>query len=65
MVADTSKKLFTISQAMPGLKVKYSGLGANATVYYGQSLIDKLTTFNDFKHIKRQLSTRETTINMK
>ena len=28
-----------------GIKVKYSGLGANATVYYGESLISKFTTY--------------------
>ena len=28
-----------------GLKVKYSGLGANSSVYYGQSLIDKFTSY--------------------
>ena len=28
-----------------GLKVKYSGLGASGSVYYGQSLLDKLTSY--------------------
>ena len=28
-----------------GIKVKYSGLGADATVYYGESLISKFTTY--------------------
>ena len=38
-------KTFTISSGnAAGLKVKYSGLGADATVFYGQSLIEKLTS---------------------
>ena len=47
------------------MKVKYSGLGADATIYYGQSLIEKLTTFltNTLNTSSGQLSTRETTIN--
>jgi len=47
------------------LKVKYSGLGADATIYYGQSLIEKLTSFltETLNTSKGQLSTRETTIN--
>ena len=41
-----TNKTFTISSGnAAGLKVKYSGLGADATIYYGQSLIEKLTSF--------------------
>ena len=42
----STNKTFTISSGnAAGLKVKYSGLGADATIYYGQSLIEKLTSF--------------------
>ena len=42
-----------------------NGLGSNATIYYGQSLIEKLTTFlTDTLNVSSgQLSTRENTIN--
>ena len=40
MRADTTNSTFTITSGnAAGLKVKYSGLGADATIYYGQSLI--------------------------
>ena len=47
------------------LKIKYSGLGADATIFYGQSLIEKLTSFltETLNTSSGQLSTRETTIN--
>ena len=66
MSADITNKTFTISTGdAAGLKVKYSGLGADATIYYGQSLIEKLTSFltNTLNTSSGQLSTRETTIN--
>ena len=66
MVADISNKIFTITSGnAAGLKVKYSGLGSDATIFYGQSLIEKLTSFlNDTLDTSNgQLSTRETTIN--
>ena len=66
MAADVSNNTFTITSGnAAGLKVKYSGLGADATVYYGQSLIEKLTTFlsDTLNTSNGQLSTRETTIN--
>ncbi|MDA9657550.1 flagellar filament capping protein FliD [Alphaproteobacteria bacterium] len=66
MSADVANKTFTITSGnAAGLKVKYSGLGADATVFYGQSLIEKLTTFltNTLDTSSGQLSTRETTIN--
>ena len=66
MSADISNNSFTISSGnAAGLKVKYSGLGADATIYYGQSLIEKLTSFlTDTLNISNgQLATRETTIN--
>ena len=46
MSADVTNNIFTMSSGdAAGLKVKYSGLGANASVYYGQSLIDKFTSY--------------------
>ena len=66
MSADINNNTFTISSGnAAGLKVKYSGLGADATLYYGQSLIEKLTSFlTDTLNISNgQLATRETTIN--
>ena len=65
MVSDASNKTFTITSGdAAGLKVKYSGLGSNATVFYGQSLVEKLTTFltSVLDKSTGQLSTRETTI---
>ena len=65
MSADITNKTFTITSGnAAGLKVKYSGLGADATVYYGQSLIEKLTSFltETLNTSSGQLSTRETTI---
>ncbi len=66
MSADIVNKTFTISSGnAAGLKVKYSGVGSNATIYYGQSLIEKLTSFlsDTLNTSSGQLSTRETTIN--
>ena len=65
MGADTSNRTFTISSGnAAGLKVKYSGLGADATVYYGQSLIERLTSFltETLNTSNGQISTREKTI---
>ena len=65
MSADVTNNTFTISSGnAAGLKVKYSGLGEDATIYYGQSLIDKLTSFltNVLDTSNGQLSTRENTI---
>ena len=65
MSSDATNKTFMISTGnAAGLKVKYSGLGSNATVYYGQSLVEKLTTFltSVLDTSNGQLSTRETTI---
>ena len=66
MSADVINKTFTISSGnAAGLKVKYSGVGSDATIYYGQSLIEKLTSFlsDTLNTSSGQLSTRETTIN--
>ena len=66
MSADITNKIFTISSGnAAGLKVQYSGIGSNATIYYGQSLIEKLTTFlsDTLNASDGQLSNRETTIN--
>ena len=46
MIADISNKIFTnTSGDAAGLKVKYSGSGASGSVYYGQSLLDRLTSY--------------------
>ena len=66
MSADPTNSTFTITSGnAAGLKVKYSGFGANATVFYGQSLIEKLTTYltDILDSSSGQLKTRETTIN--
>ena len=66
MSADITNKIFTISSGnAAGLKVQYSGLGSNATIYYGQSMIEKLTSFlsDTLSSSDGQLSNRETTIN--
>ncbi len=66
MSADSDNNTFSIiSGDAAGLKIKYSGLGSDATIYYGQSLIEKLTTFlsDTLNTSSGQLSTRETTIN--
>ena len=66
MQSDSDNNTFTISRGdAAGLKVKYSGLGSDATIYYGQSLIEKLTSFltETLNSSSGQLSTRETTIN--
>jgi len=66
MSADVSNKIFTMSSGnAAGLKVQYSGLGSDATIYYGQSLIEKLTSFltDTLNTSNGQISSRETTIN--
>ena len=46
MTADITNKIFTnTSGDAAGLKVKYSGSGASGSVYYGQSLLDRLTSY--------------------
>jgi len=65
MVGDPANRTFTISSGnAAGMKVKYSGAGANATLYYGQSLIEKMTSFlkDVLDTSSGQLKTRETTI---
>ena len=66
MSADATNKTFTIlSGDAAGMKVKYSGLGENSLVFYGQSLIEKFTSFLDdaLSITNGQISKRETTIN--
>ena len=66
MSADPSNSTFTITSGdAAGMKVKYSGLGENGTVYFGQSLIEKLSDYltGILNTSSGQLSTRETTIN--
>jgi flagellar capping protein FliD len=46
MSADVTNNIFSIGSGLAaGLKVKYSGLGATGSVYYGQSLLDKFTSY--------------------
>jgi len=46
MIADITNNTFTIASGnAAGMKVKYSGLGATGPVYYGQSLLDRLTSY--------------------
>ena len=46
MTADVTNNIFSISSGLAaGLKVAYSGLGASTSVYYGQSLLDKFTSY--------------------
>jgi len=46
MSADVTNNIFSIGSGVAaGLNVKYSGLGANGSVYYGQSLLDKFTSY--------------------
>ena len=48
MVADVTNNIFSMSTGdAAGLKVQYSGLGANASVYYGESSVDRLTFYID------------------
>ncbi|MFL2821959.1 MAG: hypothetical protein EVA21_02930 [Alphaproteobacteria bacterium] len=48
MVADVTNNIFSMSTGdAAGLKVQYSGLGANASVYYGESSVDILTFYID------------------
>jgi len=66
MSADSTNKTFTVlSGDAAGMKVNYSGLGENSLVFYGQSLIEKFTSFLDdaLSVTNGQISKRETTIN--
>ena len=48
MVADVTNNIFSITSGdATGLKVQYSGLGQNASVYYGESSVDRLTFYID------------------
>ena len=48
MTVDVTNNIFSMSSGdAAGLKVQYSGLGANATVYYGESSVDRLTFYVD------------------
>ena len=45
---DVTNNIFSVSTGdAAGLKVQYSGLGANASVYYGESSVDRLTFYID------------------
>ena len=46
MAADINNNIFTATTGTSaGIKVKYSGLGANGSIYYGESLIDKFSSY--------------------
>ena len=46
MSADITNNIFTMTSGnAAGMKVKYSGLGASSSVYYGQSLLDRLSSY--------------------
>tara|TARA_B110000503_G_scaffold141264_1_gene234228 strand:+ start:960 stop:3563 length:2604 start_codon:yes stop_codon:yes gene_type:complete len=46
MSADITNNIFTMTSGnAAGMKVKYSGLGASSSVYYGQSLLEKLSSY--------------------
>ena len=65
MSADATNSIFSvISGAAAGMKVKYSGAGADATVFYGTSLIEKFSNYltNILQASNGTLATRETTI---
>ena len=65
MVADPDNQTFTsISGNAAGLKIKYSGLGENSTIFYGQSLIEKFSDYLDsiLNSSNGQIVKRETTI---
>ncbi len=48
MTADIENNIFTsISGNSIGIKVKYTGSGANATIFYGDSFIDRMTNYID------------------
>ena len=60
----TNNTVYNFSGNAAGLKVKYSGLGADASVFYGQSLIRKtyIIYFNSLTQSVVQLSTRITAL---
>ena len=46
MTADITNNIFSVTSGnAAGMKIKYSGLGASGPVYYGQSLLDRLTSY--------------------
>jgi flagellar hook-associated protein 2 len=48
MIPDVTNNLFSMASGDgAGLKVQYSGLGANANVFYGESSIDMITNYVD------------------
>ena len=65
MSADSTNQSFTaISGNAAGLKIKYSGVGENATIFYGQSLIEKFSEYlaTILNNSSGKIVTRETTI---
>ena len=65
MSADPANKTFTISSGnAAGLKVQYSGVGGNATIFYGQSLVEKFSEYltSILNSSNGQIASRETTI---
>jgi len=66
MSADPTNNIFTITSGdAAGIKVKYSGSGANGSIYYGQSMIEKISSYlTDILNTSSgQIATRVTTIN--
>ena len=48
MTADITNNMFSATTGdATGLKVQYTGLGSNATVYYGESVINRMTDYID------------------
>ncbi len=48
MTADITNNIFSATSGdATGLKVQYTGLGSNATVYYGESTINRMTDYID------------------
>ena len=65
MSAAPANKTFTISSGnAAGLKVQYSGVGENATIFYGQSLVEKFSEYltSILNSSNGQIASRETTI---
>ena len=48
MSADITNNIFSVTSGdAAGMKVQYTGLGSNASVYYGESIITKMTDYID------------------
>ena len=48
MSADITNNIFSVTSGdAAGMKVQYTGLGSNASVYYGESIITRMTDYID------------------